>query len=59
MFYTTNKSQGGSDLGLTIVKPLVTQKLKGNITIDNNTTIGTKFIVMFPESKSIIVTSSD
>lgn len=45
-FFTTNRSEGNAGLGLNIVYNLVTQKLKGGITV-NKPEIGVEFIVTF------------
>ena len=47
-FYTTNRGQGGSGLGLHIVYNLVTQKLQGSITCESQVGVGTKFIMQIP-----------
>lgn len=44
-FYTTNRSEGGSGLGLYIVYNLVTQKLGGNIQCSSVEGKGTKFTI--------------
>ncbi len=45
-FYTTNRSEGGSGLGLYIVYNLITQKLKGNIHCSSVEGKGTKFTII-------------
>ena len=47
-FYTTNKQQGGSGLGLSIVYNLVTQKLDGKIEVESETGKGIKFTITIP-----------
>ncbi len=47
-FFTTNRSQGGTGLGLHIVYNLVTQKLKGTIHCESQASLGTKFIIKLP-----------
>lgn len=46
-FFTTNRNQGGSGLGLNIVYNLVTGQLKGKISCDSNINIGTTFTIEF------------
>lgn len=45
-FYTTNKQQGGSGLGLSIVYNLVTQKLNGKIEVESEKGKGVRFIIV-------------
>ncbi len=47
-FYTTNRENGGSGLGLNIIYNIVTQKLKGNITLDSEPNQGSKFTIIVP-----------
>lgn len=47
-FYTTRLGQGGSGLGLYIVYNLVTGVLGGSVSIDQNYTGGTSFIIEIP-----------
>ncbi|BEP27976.1 cache domain-containing protein [Helicovermis profundi] len=47
-FFTTNRGNGGSGLGLNIVYSIVTQQLKGTIVVESKKSIGTKFIVRVP-----------
>ena len=47
-FFTTNRSQGGTGLGLHIVYNLVTQKLKGEISVESQVGKGTTFIIELP-----------
>jgi len=47
-FFTTNREQGGSGLGLNIVYNLVTQKMKGSINIDSKPDFGTTFTIIIP-----------
>lgn len=47
-FFTTNRSNGNSGLGMHIVMSLVTQKLRGNITCDSQEGKGVKFTMTFP-----------
>jgi len=49
-FFTTNRGKGGTGLGLNIVYNLVTQKLKGDIHIEDMKPKGTKFVMTFPLS---------
>jgi signal transduction histidine kinase len=52
-FFTTNRSQGGTGLGLHIVYNLVTQRLKGTIHCESQLGKGTKFIIQFPREKTV------
>ncbi|MBF0614532.1 MAG: PAS domain-containing protein [Magnetococcales bacterium] len=47
-FFTTNRNQGGSGLGMHIVYNLVTQRLNGNITAQSRAGVGTEFHIQFP-----------
>ena len=47
-FYTTNKQQGGSGLGLSIVYNLVTQKLNGKIEVESEEGKGVRFTIAIP-----------
>ncbi|MEK8018233.1 MAG: HAMP domain-containing sensor histidine kinase, partial [Candidatus Parabeggiatoa sp.] len=47
-FFTTNRSQGGTGLGLHIVYNLVTQKLKGEISVESQVGQGTTFRIELP-----------
>ncbi len=47
-FFTTKRGNGGTGLGLNIVYNLVTQKLAGDIIVEDNQPKGTRFIVSFP-----------
>ncbi|OYQ34794.1 hypothetical protein CHU95_09370 [Niveispirillum lacus] len=47
-FFTTNRSRGGSGLGLHIVFNLVTQTLKGSIAVNSADGEGTCFILTLP-----------
>jgi signal transduction histidine kinase len=46
-FFTTNRNQGGSGLGLNIVYNLVTGQLNGNISCESSINIGTTFTIEF------------
>lgn len=48
-FYTTQRGQGGSGLGMHIVYTLVTQVLGGSIECDSVPGQGTRFRIRFPE----------
>jgi len=48
-FFTTNRQNGGSGLGMHIVYNLVTQKLGGQIQIHSESGKGTEFIIVFPD----------
>ena len=47
-FFTTNRENGGSGLGLNIVYNLVTQKMKGTINIESKPDFGTSFTILIP-----------
>lgn len=47
-FYTTNRSGGGSGLGLSIIYNIVTQKLSGSIECLSDENKGTQFIISLP-----------
>ena len=49
-FYTTKRNQGGSGLGLHIVYNIVTQKLKGTISIESEPMKGARFNICIPIS---------
>ncbi|MDO6524740.1 HAMP domain-containing sensor histidine kinase [Motilimonas sp. 1_MG-2023] len=48
-FFTTRKSKGGSGLGLNMVKELIKQKLKGDISVYNVRPHGLGFIITLPQ----------
>ena len=48
-FYTTKRNEGGSGLGLSIVHNIVTQKLKGSISLDTEPDLGTSFKILLPD----------
>jgi len=50
-FFTTNRANGGSGLGMNIVYTLVTAKLKGSITIHSKPGEGAEFIIKIPVVK--------
>jgi signal transduction histidine kinase len=52
-FFTTNRSQGGTGLGLHIVYNLVTQRLKGTIHCESQLGMGTKFTIKFPTGHTV------
>lgn len=52
-FFTTARKTGGSGLGLSIVHNLVTQKLKGTVTIESQLNIGARFIIVFPVNSAL------
>lgn len=47
-FYTTNREKGGSGLGLNIIYNIVTQKLKGSITLESGVNKGSIFTILIP-----------
>ncbi|MFL0801989.1 MAG: hypothetical protein K6L80_16190 [Agarilytica sp.] len=47
-FYTTNRENGGSGLGLNIVYNLVTQQMGGTITLESNEGAGVIFTILIP-----------
>lgn len=47
-FVTTKRGEGGSGLGMHLVYNLVTQALEGNISLDENYDLGTRFIISLP-----------
>ncbi len=49
-FFTTARKTGGSGLGLSIVYNLVTQKLRGKISLESQLGVGATFIMIFPIS---------
>jgi len=49
-FFTTNRTKGGSGLGLNIVYNIVSQKLRGSITVESAPEAGTKFTITIPHT---------
>ncbi|MFL0797426.1 MAG: hypothetical protein K6L73_08030 [Cellvibrionaceae bacterium] len=47
-FYTTNRDKGGSGLGMNITYNLVTQQMRGTITVDSAPEQGAKFTIRVP-----------
>lgn len=47
-FFTTNRENGGSGLGLNIIYNIVTQQIKGEINIESELGKGTKFTMFLP-----------
>lgn len=47
-FYTTNREQGGSGLGMNIIYNIVTQQMKGSIQVDSTPGEGTSFTIKVP-----------
>lgn len=52
-FYTTNREDGGTGLGLNIVYNLVTQQLKGTITVNSRPYLGTTFTIIIPKDVTV------
>lgn len=50
-YYTTRMGEGGSGLGLFIVRNLVLEQLSGTITCESELGKGTKFTITFPQNK--------
>ncbi|MCB0214348.1 MAG: cyclic nucleotide-binding domain-containing protein [Anaerolineae bacterium] len=48
-FFTTGRGQGGTGLGLSIVHNIVTDALKGKITVASELNAGTTFTIIFPQ----------
>lgn len=48
IYFTTKKNEGGSGLGLNIIKNLVVQNLSGNIELKSSTGNGTQFTISYP-----------
>lgn len=48
-FFTTKRSQGGSGLGLNIIRNLVEHRLGGTIQCESHAGAGTSFIITFPQ----------
>ncbi|TLX45274.1 hypothetical protein C1E24_19970 [Pseudoalteromonas phenolica] len=47
-FYTTNRANGGSGLGMNIIFNIITQKMSGNITVHSELGKGTQFTIKVP-----------
>ena len=47
-FYTTNRANGGSGLGMNVVFNIVRQKMHGTISVESDLDKGTKFIINVP-----------
>ena len=47
-FYTTNRTRGGSGLGMNIVYNLVVHRLKGQISVKSKEDAGVYFLIQFP-----------
>lgn len=50
-FFTTNRENGGSGLGMHVVFNLITQKLKGTISCESEPGRGTAFIIRIPREE--------
>jgi signal transduction histidine kinase len=48
-FFTTQRSNGGSGLGLHLVYNIVHQTLKGTLQMSSTENLGTTFTIVFPE----------
>ena len=48
-FFTTKRGQGGSGLGMNILYNLVTQVLKGKVTLNTEPNQGARFCIELPE----------
>jgi len=46
-FFTTNRENGGSGLGLNIIYNIVTKQLNGTIKCKSNKSVGTEFLMIF------------
>jgi len=51
-FYTTNRAQGGSGLGLYIVYSLITEKMNGSIDCKSEPGAGTEFLIRLPMTRA-------
>ncbi|MFY8299293.1 ATP-binding protein [Pseudoalteromonas sp. SS15] len=47
-FYTTNRANGGSGLGMNIIFNIITQKMSGKVTVQSELGKGTKFTIKVP-----------
>jgi len=47
-FFTTNRKKGGTGLGLNIVYNIIQEKLKGEISVESNNSMGTEFMLKIP-----------
>lgn len=52
-FYTTNREDGGTGLGLNIVYNLVTQQMKGSIEVESRPYLGTTFTIIIPSEVEV------
>ncbi len=56
-FFTTNRSNGGTGLGLSVIYNLITQKLSGDIrVIEQDASLGAHFQIRLPISPAITLT---
>ncbi|PCI59830.1 MAG: hypothetical protein COB35_10420 [Gammaproteobacteria bacterium] len=53
-FYTTKRNDGGSGLGLSIVRSIVHQKLQGKIKVIDTQQKGVKLVIFIPLTENII-----
>ncbi|RED49714.1 GAF domain-containing sensor histidine kinase [Aestuariispira insulae] len=47
-YFTTKRGQGGSGLGMPIIKDLITETLSGDITVSSQPNMGSTFTITFP-----------
>lgn len=48
-FFTTNRENGGTGIGMNIIRTLVTEQLKGAITVDSRPQEGVDFEIVIPQ----------
>ena len=47
-FYTTNRANGGSGLGMNIIFNIIKKKMQGTIYVESKLGQGTKFVINVP-----------